>query len=389
MLVNTCAVTSEAERKARKLIRKLKKENPGAFLVATGCYAELLKSQENSSLPYDLLVPQKEKDGLVDEVMFKAGFSLKNFKGESRNEDFFASPKKTGRTRLFIKVQDGCSHFCSYCIVPYLRGKERSLSLKEAVDKVRRAATKFSEIVLCGVRLGCYGQDLSPPSSLVDLLKEILGKTEVKRVRLSSLEPNDLTAELLDLVATEERIASHFHLPLQSGDNRVLEEMNRPYTAEEFIEKTQEIKKKIPEVSLTTDILLGFPAENEEAFLNTIEVVKKAGFSRLHLFKFSPRPGTPAFSFRPRLPESVVHQRFLKMSSLERELRKKYASRFVGKVLRVLVERNKDGWCEGLSDNYLRVYFPASCQVGDLVWVKVEKEKEGAVFGKISEKKGE
>ncbi len=389
LIVNTCAVTSEAERKARKLIRKLKKENPKAYLMVIGCYAELLSSHEHSFLPFDLLIPQKNKKEVIKEFALKFHPSLKTSLKRTQNSHFPVLPEKIRRSRIFIKVQDGCSHFCSYCIVPHIRGKERSVSLKEILKKVQEASNCFREIVLCGVRLGCYGRDLSPPTNLVVLLEEILKRTSVGRIRLSSIEPNDLSEELLDLVAQEKRIAPHFHLPLQSGDNEILKKMNRPYTVEEFVEIAKKIKEKIPEVSLTTDILLGFPGESDKSFLNTFMVAEKVGFSRLHLFKFSPRPGTQAYYFHPRLSESVVHQRLLKMRSLDQKLRKRYASQFIGKSLSVLVERRKDGRCEGLSENYLRVYFPAHSQVSEIVDVKVEKEKEGAVFGKILKKEGD
>lgn len=389
LIVNTCAVTSEAERKARKLIRKLKKENPESYLVVTGCYAELLSGQREPPLPFDLLVPQKSKNEVIKEFELKFRSPLKPSLEKIQSANFPTLSERRRRSRVFIKVQDGCSHFCSYCIVPHIRGKERSVPLEEVLMKVREVSDCFGEVVLCGIRLGCYGRDLFPSTTLVALLQEILKKTPLKRIRLSSLEPNDLSPELLDLVAQEKRIAPHFHLPLQSGDDEVLKKMNRPYTLEEFIDKAQEIKKKIPEVSLMTDILLGFSGESNKAFLNTEEAVKKLGFSRLHLFKFSPRPGTQAYYLYPRLPESVVHQRLLKMRSLDLLLRKNYASRFVGKVLRVLVERKINGWYEGLSDNYLRVYFPAHSRVSEIVKVKVEKEKEGVVFGKILKNKEE
>lgn len=388
LIVNTCAVTSEAERKARKLIRRLKKLNASAFLMVTGCYAELLDSAK-AGLPFDLLVSQKEKEVAVEKLRAALNQTGLNREKDVRKEDSFdLQGYSINRSRAFIKVQDGCEHFCSYCIVPYFRSKEKSLPLNEVVKMVKEASLRFKEVVLCGIRLGHYGHDLNPPLSLVELLRGILKETDVERVRLSSIELCDLMPELLNLLAEERRIASHLHLPLQSGDDEILKKMNRPYTAEQFIRKTEEIKQIIPDISLTTDIMLGFPGESERAFLNTVEVVKIVGFSRLHLFKFSPRPGTPASSFFPRVPEQKVERRLEILKKLDRELRSQYARKFISRNLEVIVEKKVNGYWEGLSENYLRVYFSSPVPL-QFAKVFIMEEKEGSLFGKILKEKEE
>ncbi len=389
LLVNTCAVTAEAERKARKLIRKLKRENPSAVLVFTGCFAELKKIAGEILFPVDLFVPQSEKEKTVEKItdFFAKMSGQDNFNGKLYRA-VAGSRENLFRSRAFIKVQDGCSHCCSYCIVPLLRGKEKSTPLKEVVNKVKEASLSFKEVVLCGVRLGCYGIDFSPPSSLVKLLKTVLKATSLVRIRLSSIEPSDLTHELVDLMAREKRIASHLHLPLQSGDDRILKKMNRPYTAQEFLEKVKLVRQAVPDIAITTDVMIGFPGETDEAFENTIKVIREAAFSRLHVFKFSPRPGTEAFSFSGRPSGRVVLERARRLQFLDRELRSRYARSFLGKTLEVVVEKTSNGWKESLSSNYLRVYFPPSGFSGsNLVQVLIEEEKEGVLFGKILIKK--
>lgn len=393
LIVNACAVTSEAERKARKFIRRLKQTNPSAFLLLTGCYAEV-PDLERLNLPLDLIVSQGEKDQIAE--LLQSVFSRETVRQLAEKKETSSSGFLKGsenRSRMFIKIQDGCGHFCSYCIVPHFRGREESLPSDEVLKQVREASLNFKEVVLCGIRLGRYGRDLNPPASLVKLLKEIFKKTEIGRVRLSSLELNDLTFDLLELMAEEKRLAPHLHLPLQSGDNEILKRMNRPYTAEQFREKSEEIKKIIPDISLTTDVMLGFPGESEKAFLNTVKVVKSIGFSRLHLFKFSPRPGTLAYSFSPRVPARVVQERFRIMQEIGQELKSQYARKFLQRSLEVLPEKKVNGLWEGLSQNYLRVYFSSLdsplLNQPQIIKVFIEEEKEGSLFGKILKEKEE
>lgn len=266
-----------------------------------------------------------------------------------------------GRTRPFLKIQDGCEAFCAYCIVPYARGPSCSVAFQAVLDGVSRLADQdYQEAVLTGIHLGAYGRDLEPRTSLAELLQAILKRPDAIRIRLSSIEPLELTDDIIDLAAGSERICRHFHVPLQSGDAHILKRMGRPYTPERFSARIARIRQRLPEAAIGADVLVGFPGETETAFENTCAVVEALPLTYLHVFPFSARPGTAAFDFNDRVPAQVITRRCRRMRELGSGKRLAFHRRFIGRRVPVLTESRRDpqtGLLKGVSSNYLPVLF--------------------------------
>lgn len=363
IFINSCAVTHIAERKARRLIRFLRNKFPNSKIILAGCYPERLKNYK-SFIDADILLDNEEKWKFFNDSEFSPIPSL------------FQE-----RTRALVKIQDGCNQFCSYCIVPFLRGRERSkpqdLIIKEIEELIKLG---YKEIVLTGIRLGAYGHDFGDKDALSKLLRKIIQYPEIKRIRLSSIEPMDITPSLIEL-AGERKICNHWHIPLQSGDDEVLKKMNRRYDTSYYYEIIQELRKRAPDIAIATDIIVGYPEEKDINFENTVNIIKKIGFMKLHVFPFSPRPGTLAEKM-PLLPNSVIEERKKILLSLSRDLWRKYAERFLGKKMEVLVEEVKDGFAEGLTDNYLKViFYDTSLDKGSFVYVFLKEIHEEKIFG--------
>jgi threonylcarbamoyladenosine tRNA methylthiotransferase MtaB len=272
-----------------------------------------------------------------------------------------ALPRGATRTRPFLKVQDGCDAFCAYCIVPYARGPSRSVDYQSVLDGVSRLADQgYQEAVLTGIHLGAYGRDLQPRRSLAELLRAILNQPQAIRIRLSSIEPLELTDEIIDLAAGTERICRHFHVPLQSGDAQILRRMGRPYTPEGYGERIARIRARLPEAAIGADVLVGFPGETEEAFERTFALAEALPLTYLHVFPFSARPGTAAFGFGDRVPAKRIKQRCSRMRQMGNRKRLAFHQGFIGRRLQVLTEGRRDpqtGLLKGVSSNYLPVLF--------------------------------
>jgi len=363
VFINSCAVTHIAERKARRLIRFIRAKFPEAKIILAGCYPERLKSY-NFPLDVDILLDNKEK--------------WEFFNGD---ENSFVAPIPTERTRALVKVQDGCNNFCSYCIVPFLRGRERSKPVEVVLWEVENLLNSgYKEIVLTGVRLGAYGKDLGGNINLANLIRKILDYPELKRLRLSSIEPMDFSPDLLDVI-TEEKVCKHLHIPLQSGDDEVLRRMGRRYDTKYFYGLIENIRKRVPDIAIATDIIVGFPGEEEDNFKNTLEFAKEIGFMKIHVFPFSPRPGTKAYTEKP-LPPQIVEERKRILMSLSDELWKKYVEKFIGSRMEVLVENIENGIAEGLTSNYIRVFFKdEKVEKGEFVPVILKNIDKERVLG--------
>ncbi|MEN2984842.1 MAG: tRNA (N(6)-L-threonylcarbamoyladenosine(37)-C(2))-methylthiotransferase MtaB [Dictyoglomaceae bacterium] len=363
IFIHSCAVTHIAERKARRLIKFLRKKFPNSKIILAGCYPERLKNY-NLSIDVDILLDNKEK--------------WEFFKGE---EISFILSVPQERTRALVKIQDGCSQFCNYCIVPYLRGRERSkpqeLVIREIENLIKLG---YKEIVLTGIRLGAYGHDFQDKDALSKLLKRIIKYPEIKRIRLSSIEPLDITPSLIEL-AGEEKICRHWHIPLQSGDDEILRKMNRRYDTSYYYDIIQELRKRVTDIAITTDVIVGYPEEKDVNFENTVNFIKKVGFMKLHVFPFSSRPGTFAEKLSP-LPPSVIEERKRILINLSKDLWKRYAEKFLGKEMEILVEEVQDGVVDGLTDNYLKVVFhDNSVNKGDFVKVFLREICEEKILG--------
>lgn len=382
-ILNSCAVTSRAERKTRQIIYRAKRERK--TLIITGCVSPLLipKLQADEEI---ILIPQERKMEIPNIVKEK-------FVSPSRPPLDVGEATKLaiGRKRAFVSVQTGCDNFCSYCIVPYLRGEPKSRPPWDVLEEIEKLLLYgFKEIVLCGIRLGKYGKDLNDEISLASLLKEILSLKGEFRIRLSSIEPMDFGDGLLEII-THPKLCPHFHIPLQSGSNKILKAMKRFYTAEDFLSLVKEIKKRIPLVNITTDVIVGFPGESEEDFAKTIKVCEEAGFGKMHIFPFSPRPLTEAGEWDD-IPQEIKKERARKLKTLEERLSLAFRESLIGERLWVLLQGKVGDMWQGLSHNYVKVFLEEK-PPDELFWcygkeifdegIKVSLRKGGQIDGTL------
>lgn len=372
-VINTCTVTHLADRKSRQMIRRAVGRNPNAVVAVMGCYAQI-NPEEVLSIPgVSVVVGTQGRAKIVELVEAAAqGEEKINAVRPIPVDAFFEElplPDNRSRTRAFLKVQDGCDQYCAYCIIPYARGPLRSLPPELVRERVERLlALGYREIVLTGIHTSAYGRDLPGGVTLAGLLSELSGIPGEFRLRLSSVEPADVSEELLEAMASSGKICRHLHIPLQSGDDGVLRRMGRPYTASEYRALFEKASAKIPGLAVTTDVMVGFPGETEEEFENTYRFISSLPFRDLHVFKYSPRPGTAAAAMPSQVPPEVKERRSSCLLLLAERLARDFAKGFVGSVMTVLVERRAAGrhrW-EGLTDNYLRVVFSCPESAGEL-----------------------
>ena len=363
-LINTCVVTNMGQRKSRQMIHRAIRKNPNAFIVVSGCYPQTAAEEVKAIQGVDLIIGNQDRAAVVTlveaaatEQSIDAYDNVKKLSAQTAFEELSADCE-TEKTRAFLKIQEGCNQFCTYCIIPYARGPLRSRSLENIKDEVEKlVAAGFSEVVLIGIHLGAYGKELKNGTSLTDAVKAALAVTGLARVRLGSLESVEVGEDLLDLMASDERVQRQLHLPLQTGCDDVLKSMHRPYDTKIFAELIQKIRAKLPDVAITTDVIVGFPGETEENFAATKEFVRSCGFSKIHIFPFSPRKGTPAASFSGVVSEKVKQRRAVELADVDRESHEKYCDSMLDKTVTVLFEQESaEGLWEGLSGNYVRVY---------------------------------
>lgn len=343
-VLNTCAVTREAERKSRQLISRVKKFNPQAQIFVCGCASEKDKSAfEEKGVTF--VCGARDKGEVI-------AATAKQFGCENCG---LAFPKQT-KTRAFIKIQDGCNNFCSYCIIPYLRGREKSRKVEDILGEI--AQCDSPEIVLNGINISSYGYD---GVTFCDLITALQGVE--KRIRLGSLECSVITEEFLKALKGLKDFAPQFHLSLQSGSTVVLKAMNRHYTREEYLGKCALIYKYFPDAAITTDIIAGFPTETEEDFEKSISIIAEAGFARVHAFAFSPREGTVAFRMKD-VPPQVKSERLHKLLAAAQNAQTQYISRYLGRVLKFIAEQYEDGYTVGYTANYIKIYMPEKVETG-------------------------
>ncbi|HYA02974.1 MAG TPA: tRNA (N(6)-L-threonylcarbamoyladenosine(37)-C(2))-methylthiotransferase MtaB [Syntrophobacteria bacterium] len=360
--INTCAVTTRAAMESRQLIRRALRWNPNARVIVTGCYAQIAPAEIAAIPGVSLILGTVEKAALRDYLAELEDPSTPAIHvgdpGKTRIAQSLLLSTFAQRTRAFLKIQDGCDAFCSYCIVPHARGRSRSIPGELVLGQVERfLANGFREIVLTGIHLGQWGQDLQPPRHLTSLLDLILKHSPPPRLRLSSLEPGEITGDLLELMASEPRLCPHLHVPLQSGDPAILKEMNRGYQPELYADLVAEAITRVPDLAVGADVLVGFPGETDACFLNTYRLIESLPLAYLHVFPFSPRPGTPAAAMKARVAPDIIRPRTTILRELDRAKRTGFMARFVGKVRTVLLEARTaaDGSRLGFSDNYIPV----------------------------------
>ncbi len=386
-VINTCAITNIGERKSRQIIRRAKKQNPDAVIAVTGCYAQTKAEEVKSMSEADVVLGTANRAHICRIVEAK-------IKGEDidllcdimkeRDYEELECEGTAERTRAYIKIQDGCDNFCSYCIVPYARGPVRSRSLENIVPEAKRLAEAgFREIVLTGISVASYGKDLKNGSTLKNVIEEVCKVEGIERVRLSSISPNIFDDEFIDFIANEKKMCRHFHISLQSGSSSVLKRMNRKYSAEEYLDTLGRIRKAMPDSGITTDIICGFPEESDEEFLETMEFVKKARFLKVHVFPYSERSGTVAARME-QVPHNIREERAAKLTALTEEIAKEVEKGFVGQNMEVLFEQTQGEYAEGLSGNYLRIYVKGGDDLtGEIRSVKIKEIKDGKIYGEI------
>lgn len=393
LIINTCTVTGTGSSKSRKLIRRIAKEHPDSTVVVMGCYSQT-KPEEVAELEgVDLIVGTQDRQVIAEYLHkidkgkrqaegrnLKPILAVKSFGGQSVYEELPLMENES-RSRAMLKIQDGCSQFCTYCIIPYARGPSRSRNPEKVVAEARQLlASGYKEIVLTGIHIGMYGHDFGGVHfDLTKLLKELLYLPGMNRLRLGSIEPMEFTPELLAIVTGEQAICQHFHIPLQSGSDRILERMKRPYTTADYASLLGKIREKLPEAAIAADIMTGFPGETEEQHQEALGFIKVCDFASVHVFPYSRREGTPAAEMPDQVPGKVKSCRVRDIIDISRESRRKYIEKFWGKELEVLLEEVGHNGARGHTRNYLEVKLPpdripSDWRAGDLVSCRLERE---------------
>lgn len=358
-IVNTCTVTNLSDRKSRQYIRRAKRENPDSTVAVVGCYAQVAPKEVEKIEGVDVVIGTSERSKIVDLIEEskeedKKINIVRDIK-KDRDFQFIKIDENFHKTRSYMKVQDGCNRFCTYCIIPYARGTIRSRRIGDCVrEAIRLANAGYKEIILTGIHVGSYGVDLGPVR-LIDLIEKIAEVDGIERIRLSSVEPNIISEDFMKRAIACSKLCDHFHLSLQSGSNKVLKDMNRHYNREEFIEKTKIIKKYMPYAGLTTDIIVGFPGESDEDFEDSMSIVREVEFSKVHVFKYSKRKNTPAADRADQVDGNIKIKRSEELIKLQDQYLKKFREKNMPRTLKVLFEEFDQGYYFGYTDNYIRV----------------------------------
>ena len=351
IIVNTCTVTNTADNKSKKIIHRAK--NEGSIVVAVGCMIQNKKEDDNA----DILIGNVGKSSIADYIRKYVQNKEKIIDIKDVMDTCFEEMKldNFNKTRAFVKIQDGCNNFCSYCIIPYTRGNVRSKKREDVLTEIIELIKKgHKEIVLTGIHTGHYGED-NENYKFADLLLDILKINGLERLRISSIEITELDEKFLEVLKNNKILVDHMHIPLQSGCDKILKLMNRKYDTKYFIEKINKIRKIRPDISITTDVIVGFPNETDKNFNETIETIKKVDFSKLHVFPYSKREGTKAATMEGQVKEEIKKQRVMELLKLSKELENKYMNKFIGKTLTFIPEVYKDGYLIGHTGNYLLI----------------------------------
>lgn len=389
-IINTCTVTNMSDRKSRQMLRRMKEKNPSTIVVAVGCYAQVAKKELAKIPEIDLVLGNNEKVEIVKYVEEYINNHINNVELDdvmySKEFSDFGDVTYTEKTRAVIKIQDGCDRFCSYCIIPYARGRVRSRKPENIISEITQIASKgIKEVVITGIHIASYGKDFAMSKDskltnyrLIDLLEEINEIQGIKRIRLGSIEPLLITVEFVERLKKLEKICHHFHLSLQSGCDETLKRMNRRYTTEQFKEIVRLLRNAYSDVNLTTDIIVGFPGETDEEFNKTYQFLKEIKFYKMHIFKYSPRKGTKAAVMPNQINGDIKEERSKKLIELSDRNEIEYNKSYIGKNVEVLFEEEKDGMYKGHTQNYILVYCQSKEKLDnkiiDVVCEKAEKE---------------
>jgi len=388
VVVNTCTVTRATDSQSRNLIRRARRINFDCRVIVTGCYAQVDPETLRAIPGVAVVLGNDEKKDLLRYLAEERDDQLVAVSDIRRAKDAvpLSLESFTERSRAFVQIQNGCDAFCSYCIIPYARGSSRSRPEGEVLAQIRKLAEKgYPEVVLTGIHIGGYGRDLDPPGSLTGLVRRIEEEIEIPRVRLGSVEPTEIPDELIELIADSGKLCPHLHIPMQSGDNAVLKRMNRTYTADFFLALVERIHRRLPEAAIGIDVIAGYPGETEAEFENTRRLIEALPVTHLHVFPYSRRPGTPAAVERDQISGEVIRERAGKLRMLGEEMNRRFAERFIGRLLEVVVEGGEhEGWFRGLSRNYLTILFRARRGLsGKRVFVKVTEWTPDGLHGTL------
>ena len=388
-IINTCVVTSEAERKSRQMIGRAHKKNPNAIVAVVGCYSQMAPEKAESLKGVSVVVGTKDRKKIVELVQEaqKSASPLMCVENILREREYenLEIENYEDRTRAFVKIEEGCTEFCSYCIIPYTRGAVRSRSAESITEEVKRLVSNgYREIVLTGIHIGSYGRDLGG-KTLLDAIKAVDCVEGVERIRLGSVEPRVLTEDFVREISKMEKMCDHFHVSLQSGCDNTLERMNRKYTTDQYREAIKRLRGAFENPAITTDIITGFPGETEEDFNTTLDFVKEIAFSEVHVFPFSPREGTKAFDMKDQIEKRVREERAKKLIEVASKLHEKYLASFVGEKAEVLFEQKiSDDEYEGHMRNYIKVRVKSTRDLTHkIVMVKLEKRENSVIVGKV------
>ena len=382
-IINTCSVTNLADRKSRQMIRRAKDLNPNSLVIAVGCYAEVAKQEVEKIPEVDLVLGNHEKTN-IDEIIYNY-LQKKAIKVKENDNYFhdFGSVTYNEKTRSVVKIQDGCDNFCTYCIIPYARGRICSRSPKSILEEIKQIAKDGGkEVVITGIEIASYGKDFENGYRLIDLLEEINDIEGVERIRLGSIYPTLITDEFCKRIVNLEKICHHFHLSLQSGCNKTLKDMNRKYTIEEFRKVVNRLRNMYDDVILTTDIIVGFPNETDEDFENTYKFLKEIKFYKMHVFKYSKREGTVAAKMKNQVPGNIKEMRSKRLIELSNLNEKSYLESYVGKEVDVLFEEREGKFLKGHTGNYILVKFECiDDKINSIIKVKIKEINDESLIG--------
>ena len=377
-IIFTCCVTNTAESKTRKAVHRARNTNKDAFVVAVGCLVQIKGDSKDFDMA-DLIVGSKDKDKLFELINEKD--KSKVVSSLNKNFDDLYLETYPGKSRAFLKVQDGCNQFCSYCIIPYARGREVSANHLKVIEQAKILAKTSKELVLVGIHTGRYNDG---DFNLYNLLCELDKIDDLKTIRLSSIEITEISDDIINLVKNSKKIAHHFHIPLQSGTNEILKAMHRPYTIEEYIDRVNYIRKEISDVSISSDLIVGFPGETNELFNDTLDNLKKIGFSFIHVFPYARKSKTVADSLENQVDEKIKKDRVKEVMDMQSEFTLAFNSSFINKEVEILIEKKDDTHVYGYAKQYFYVAAIGQGTVGDVVNVKIDKIIDDKVIGHVS-----
>lgn len=379
-VINTCTVTNTGDSKSRQMIRKAIRKNPKATICVVGCYSQTAPEEIEKIEGVGIVLGTQYRSDIVKyvdehletgEMVIKVDNVMNLRKFEDLNIDRFKN------TRAFLKIQDGCNNFCTYCIIPYARGRVRSRQKESVLNQAQRLVDNgYVEIVLTGIHTAGYGEDLDD-YSFYELLVDLVKIKGLKRLRISSIETSQISDEIIDLIGSNEIIVDHLHVPLQAGSDATLKRMNRKYTTAEYLEKINKIRSYLPNIAFTTDVIVGFPGETDEEFEETYNFIKQVNYSELHVFPYSPRKNTPAAKMKDQVNDQIKHERANRLLQLSKELNHEFALKQIGKTLKVLFEKRDGEYLIGHAGDYLKVKVKtADNLIGEIVTIKIDKYDE-------------